>query len=169
MGAFPYYQQYSNPYQQGYYQQNYQQMQQPVQPTQMSGANQQAQVSNVWIYSEAEVAGYPVAPNNAVRLWSANEPVFYLKWADATGKPSVKIYDIVERDNNTLSSQSKANEQAEEYAKKSDLATVVDAVKDFSGLVSAIKADVDGLKSDVYGIAGKRKVSKKAEVSEDDE
>lgn len=169
MGAFPYYQQYNNPYQQGYYQQNYQQMQQPMAQQQMQSQPPQAQVSNVWIYSEAEVAGYPVAPNNAVRLWSANEPVFYLKWADATGKPSVKIYDIVERDNNTLSSQSKASEQTEEYAKKSDLATVVDAVKDFSGIIASIKTDVDSMKSDMYGIAGKKKTVKKAEVSEDDE
>ena len=165
MGGFPYYQQYNNPYQQSYYQQ----IQQPMAQQQMPNQPTQAQVSNVWIYSEAEVAGYPVAPNNAVRLWSANEPVFYLKWADATGKPSVKIYDIVERDNNTLSSQSKASEQAEEYAKKSDLATVVDAVKDFSGIIASIKADVDSMKGDMYGIAGKKKTVNKAEVSEDDE
>ena len=165
MGGFPYYQQYNNPYQQSYYQQ----IQQPMAQQQMPNQPTQAQVSNVWIYSEAEVAGYPVAPNNAVRRWSANEPVFYLKWADATGKPSVKIYDIVERDNNTLSSQSKASEQAEEYAKKSDLATVVDAVKDFSGIIASIKADVDSMKGDMYGIAGKKKTVKKAEVSEDDE
>lgn len=162
MGGFPYYQQYNNPYQQSYYQQ----IQQPMAQQQMPNQPTQAQVSNVWIYSEAEVAGYPVAPNNAVRLWSANEPVFYLKWADATGKPSVKIYDIVERDNNTLSNQSK---QVDEYAKKSDLATVVDAVKDFSGIIASIKSDVDSMKGDMYGIAGKKKTVKKAEVSEDDE
>ena len=37
----------------------------------------------VWISSEREAAMYPVAPNNAVTLWNQNEPVVYLKTADA--------------------------------------------------------------------------------------
>ena len=44
-----------------------------------------------------EAANYPVAPNNAVTLWDSNSPVVYLKQADASGKPSMKTYDLVER------------------------------------------------------------------------
>lgn len=40
---------------------------------------------------------YLVAPNSAVALWDSNAPAIYLKQADASGKPSIKVYDLVER------------------------------------------------------------------------
>lgn len=61
---------------------------------------QQAQVSGqsmVWVNGEQEAMGYLVAPNSAVALWDSNAPTIYLKQADASGKPSMKIYDLVER------------------------------------------------------------------------
>lgn len=72
----------------GYQPQFYQQNQQP-QYTQQPSIN--------WVLGDREAAAYPVAPNNAVALWSQSEPVVYLKQADATGKPSMKVYDLVER------------------------------------------------------------------------
>ena len=87
-----YYPTYTNPYQSAYQNPYYQQAQQIVQP-----AAQSAQPSINWISGDREAAAYPVAPNNAVALWSQSEPVVYLKQADATGKPSMKIYDLVER------------------------------------------------------------------------
>ena len=67
--------------------QPYQPMQQPVQQGQ----------SIVWVQNEQEAFNYLVAPNSAVALWDSNNPVIYLKQADAAGKPSMKIYDLVER------------------------------------------------------------------------
>ena len=58
---------------------------------------QQASPSIVWVQNEMEAANYLVAPNSAVTLWDSNDPVVYLKQADASGKPSMKIYDLVER------------------------------------------------------------------------
>lgn len=164
--AYPFYQ----PQYQNYFPTTYQQMpqyQQPpiqqAQPVQQSATT--PQVSNVWIYSEDEVSTYPVAPNNAVRLWSANEPVFYLKCADATGKPSVKVYDIVER---TSAALEKPEKKLDEYAKKADLATLVEAVKDTNGIIASIKADIDTMKGDLYGVAGKRRAVKKSEAIDDE-
>lgn len=78
----------------------YQYFPQPV-PDQLSQLRQQYQPhqapSIVWVQSEMEAANYPVAPNNAVTLWDSNSPVVYLKQADASGKPSMKTYDLVER------------------------------------------------------------------------
>ena len=51
----------------------------------------------IWVQNEMEAANYLVAPNSAVTLWDSNSPVVYLKQADASGKPSMKIYDLVER------------------------------------------------------------------------
>lgn len=92
--AYPYY-----GYQPGYYPppaadqlaQLRQQQYQAVQPQQTAGP------SIVWVQSEAEAMAYLVAPNSAVALWDSSAPVVYLKQADAAGKPSMKIYDLVER------------------------------------------------------------------------
>jgi hypothetical protein len=51
----------------------------------------------IWVNGKAEADGYLVAPNSAVPLWDANSPVIYLRQADSTGKPSTKVYDLVER------------------------------------------------------------------------
>jgi len=51
----------------------------------------------IWISGKAEADGYLVAPNSAVALWDANNPVIYLRKADSTGKPSTVVYDLVER------------------------------------------------------------------------
>lgn len=52
----------------------------------------------IWVSSEREAMEYPIAPNNAVALWDSNNPVIYLKQADASGKPSTEIYDLVKRE-----------------------------------------------------------------------
>ena len=51
----------------------------------------------IWVNGEQEAMSYLVAPNSAVALWDSTAPVIYLKQADASGKPSIKIYDLVER------------------------------------------------------------------------
>ena len=50
-----------------------------------------------WVSSEQEARGYLIAPNSAVALWDSSAPTVYLKQSDASGKPTLKIYDLVER------------------------------------------------------------------------
>ena len=169
--AYPYYN-YNNPYQ-NYYQPMYQPVQQqPVmaqqaQQTAPVQATQPTQISNVWIYNESEVSGYPVAPNNAVRFWIANKPMFYEKSADATGKPTVKVFDYKERNQSASDS---ATEQTVEYATKSDLSAVVGVVKGFDELIGTLKSDIDTLKGDMYGLSGRKKstTKKTVEVADDE-
>lgn len=59
----------------------------------------------IWVSGKAEADGYLVAPNSAVALWDANNPVIYLRQADSTGKPSTKVYDLVERTNGQTAAQ----------------------------------------------------------------
>lgn len=82
---------------------------------------QQASSSIVWVHSEMEASGYPVAPNSAVTLWDSSAPVVYLKQADASGKPSMKIYDLVER--NSRPAQAPVTPPVE-YATKDELAAL---------------------------------------------
>lgn len=51
----------------------------------------------LWVGSEMEAQNYPIAPNNAVALWDRSGKTVYLKSADATGKPSMVVYDLTER------------------------------------------------------------------------
>ena len=77
---------YQGYYQNPYFQQQVQQQQQ--QQVQMNGI--------IWVSGDAEADAYPIAPNNAVTLWNRTSPIVYFKQADASGKPSMKIYDLVE-------------------------------------------------------------------------
>lgn len=63
----------------------------------MSGS---AQNGMIWVSGRQEADGYLIAPNSAVALWDANNPVVYLRKADSTGKPSTVVYDLVERTDN---------------------------------------------------------------------
>lgn len=115
--AFPYY-----GYQPQYYQppmadQLMQLRQNQYQPNTQQ-IQQQQPPSIVWVQNETEAANYLVAPNSAVTLWDSNSPVVYLKQADASGKPSMKIYDLVERTQRPVQAQSA---QTVEYAPLSRL------------------------------------------------
>ena len=119
----------------------------------------------VWVNNEQDALSYPIAPNNAVALWESSGKRIYVKSADATGKPSIKTYDLVEH----VETESQGDSKELPYAMKEDLTAVVSAMKDLSGVVSVIKGEVDSLKGDVYGIAGKRRPVKKPEAAEEDE
>lgn len=49
--------------------------------------------SIIWVQGEAGAKSYMVAPNNTVQLWDSENQVIYLKSADASGMPSMKILD----------------------------------------------------------------------------
>ena len=57
----------------------------------------------VWVDGIEEANNFYVAPNNAVQLWDKNLPCIYKKSADAAGKPTMQIFDLVERKNETPS------------------------------------------------------------------
>ena len=65
----------------------------------MGQAAQQTQgtPSIIWVPNAQAAESYLVAPNSAVVLWDSSAPVVYLKQTDASGKPSMKTYDLIER------------------------------------------------------------------------
>lgn len=70
----------------------------PPTPPQNSGV--------IWVSGKEEADKWPIAFGCAVALWDANNPVIYLRQADSTGKPSTKVYDLVERTDNPAPQQS---------------------------------------------------------------
>ena len=74
------------------YQQYYPQYQTPVQQPQNSGV--------IWVQGEAGAKSYLVAPNTTVQLWDSESQTIYLKSADASGMPTMKVLDYTIRDSN---------------------------------------------------------------------
>lgn len=130
MAFNPYYQNpyYPQPMPDNLMQMRQQQMMQPQMP-QPVPQNLAAQGGVQWVSGEQEARGYLIAPNSAVALWDSTAPTVYLKQADASGKPSLKIYDLVER---TEAPQTAPAVKPEEYVTRKefdDLAAIVGEMK----------------------------------------
>lgn len=68
-------------------------------PTQMNvGATQPTQNGIIWVQGEAGAKSYLVAPNTTVPLWDSEAQTIYLKSADVSGMPSMKVIDYTIRD-----------------------------------------------------------------------
>ena len=69
-----------------------------VQPSMTSQPMQQQSSQIIWVSGEAGAKSYLVAPGNTVMLLDAENSVFYLKSADASGMPlPLRIFDYKER------------------------------------------------------------------------
>lgn len=90
--------QYKGQYQQMPMQQNVpaQQMQMPIPPTPQKPSNEL-----IWVQGLEGAKGFLVAPNNTVVLWDTENPVIYVKSADASGIPSMRVLDFKERNGNS--------------------------------------------------------------------
>lgn len=96
--AYPYFNPYyPQPMPDNLMQMRQQQMMQPQMAQPPMPQNPVAQGGVQWVSGEQEARGYLIAPNSAVALWDSTAPTVYLKQADASGKPTLKIYDLVER------------------------------------------------------------------------
>lgn len=164
---YPYYNNQYSAYQPQY--QTYQPMYNPpmIQP-QTQTVQPQTQTNTpptsiMWVNNEREAAMYPIAPNTAVALWDESSPVVYLKQADASGKPTMKTFDLVER-TAAISETSAPSEKSIDYATKDDVRTLAAAIDGMSGAFDAIRGEVENMKGDLYGIAGKKKPTKKEET-----
>ena len=97
------------------------QYQAPVMQTQQ----QAPQNGLIWVQGEQAAKSYLVAPNSTVQLWDSEEKVIYLKSADASGMPSMKILDYTIRgDANTQTAP------VAEYATKDDLKALEQKIRE---------------------------------------
>lgn len=59
---------------------------------------QQTQTNGInWVQGIEGAKAYPVAPNANVMLMDSSASTFYIKSADATGRPTISLYDYEER------------------------------------------------------------------------
>lgn len=109
---------------------------QPVMP-QPQASQQQNTGGLIWVQGEAGAKSYLVAPNTTVQLWDSEKQVIYLKSADASGLPSMKVLEYKIRDNGQPQGAPTGTPQ-------SDFATRAD-VEALYGQINALRAEIDGL------------------------
>lgn len=111
----------------------------------MSQQNNYAQPQNnlIWVQGEAGAKSYLVAPNQTVQLWDSESQTIYLKSADASGMPSIRILDYTIRDNAP---------KTPEIVSQSDFATKDD--------ISVLEKEISSLKSKFERISAKGETRK---------
>lgn len=103
--------------------------------------NPVAQSGVQWVSGEQEARNWMIAPNAAVALWDSSAPTVYLKKADASGKPSLTIYDLVERAETPRTAPTADQVKFVTREEFDALAAVVDGIK---GKKKVKEADADG-------------------------
>lgn len=118
---------YNNYYPMGYQNPYYQQPQQNA-----SGLT--------WVQGEGAAKSYLVAPGNTVALFDNESQTIYIKSADASGMPSIKVLDYTFRDSTPLKAQ---NSAPTEFATKED--------------VESIRAEIESLRAKFGDVEGDKK------------
>lgn len=103
------------------YQPYYQQYQNYAQPSPAPMPAQQNNSSIIWVQGEAGAKSYFVAPNTTVQLWDSENQVIYLKSADASGMPSMKILDYTIRDPSALQQTPPVINNSADYVTREEL------------------------------------------------
>lgn len=97
---------------------------------------QQQNTGIIWVDGEGAARSYLVAPNSTVQLWDSSAQVVYLKSADASGMPSMKVLDYTIRNTSKPRPETPAD-RADNYATVRDL--------------EAIRAEIEAIKSKLEG------------------
>lgn len=131
---------YNNYFPMGY-QQNYPQ----VYPQQIQPQPQQNISSGiVWVQGIEGAKAHPVAPGQAVLLMDSDSDCLYLKSADMTGMPSLRVFDYKER---VSAPQETKNEDFSQFATKEDISLYV-TKDELKSTISELEKKLKGKKKD---------------------
>lgn len=76
---------------------NYAQYQNQMHPIQdnlgMLRQQPRQQDERIWVQNRGAADSYLMAPNSFVRLWDSQQLVFYEKRSDASGRPTMEVYE----------------------------------------------------------------------------
>ena len=100
---------------------------------------QQQNTGLIWVQGEAGAKSYLVAPNTTVQLWDSESQTVYLKSADASGMPSLKILDYTIREAATPAQA--ASNTHDQYVTKEEF-------DELYGQIKALKKQIEKLKGE---------------------
>ena len=115
---------------------------QPAQIVYPQNQQQQPQQNGgrIYVQGEESAKSYLVAPNQCVELWDTESQTIYLKSADASGIPSIRILDYTYRESMP---KSKEGLDMGAFATKED--------------VDVLKGEIASLRANIEGKEGKKK------------
>lgn len=97
--------------------------------------------SPIWIQGEAAAKSYLVAPNSTVVLFDSEQQTIYLKSADPSGMPSIKVLDYTVRD----STKNGANNPVSGLDDKLSSFATKDEIKAVYERITAVNDRIDNL------------------------
>lgn len=147
---------YKQPYQQITPIQQMAQIPQTQQAQPIQATNSSSDI--IWVQGEAGAKGYLVAPNATVVLWDTESPTIYIKSADQSGIPSMRVLDFTER----------TSPQAAPKGAESHVCTCGNnfATKE---QLNALQSEIDALQAKIDKIEEKPKIRANKTVKENDE
>jgi len=109
------------------------------QPTLPQQPAQPQNTGITWVQGEAGAKSYMVAPNTTVQLWDSESQRIFLKSADASGMPSMKVLDYTIRDQTAANGPvSAATAHTQDYATHAEINAL-------AARIDALKAELDGM------------------------
>lgn len=108
---------------------NYQPMYQPMAYPQQNTVPNQQQGNLIWVQGEAGAKSYLISPNTTMPLWDSESQTIYLKSADASGMPTMKILDYTIREQNNQPTS--ALMQSSDYVTHDELSDFEKRIKEF--------------------------------------
>ena len=124
------------------YPQMYAQSYQQPQMAQNQGNN-----AMIWVQGESGAKSYLVAPNTTVVLFDSESQTIYLKSADATGLPNMRVLDYTIRDQKAHNGV--FNNPVGDFATKQEM--------------DALRAELEQIKANMKGAANESTVQRHAE------
>lgn len=114
-----------------------------AQPTyQPQTAQNQGNTGIIWIQGESAAKSYLVAPNTTVVLFDSESQTIYLKSADATGLPSMRVLEYTIRDQKP--SNGVFSQPTGDYVTRQE--------------IDALRAELEKLKANMKGAANESTV-----------
>ena len=104
----------------------------------MSGTTPQQNNGMIWIQGIESAKAFQVSPNSTVVLWDSEQQCCYIKSADASGMPSMRILDY------TIRSEAPRTAQNALYGNNTDIPTRQD--------LNAMQGQIDALKEQIERI-----------------
>ena len=89
----------------------------------------QAPLSFSYVLGIEGAKAYPLGPNQEVFLMDSQDPIAYIKSADAFGKQTLRVYDLVERTEETKT-ETKSEVDTSQFVRRDEISAMVSEAVD---------------------------------------